>query len=287
MAADGVLNGKVAIVTGAARGIGRSSAVAMAKQGATIVGIDIAGPVSATLDVTPATSAELQETGRLVEAAGAKWQAETLDQRDLGALRAAAQRAVETFGGVDILFANAGIQAFKAILEMEDADWHDQIDVNLTGTMNAIRAVAPHIVKRGGGRIIITSSTQGQHGTKFGSAYSASKWGLLGLMKSAALEFGKHNITVNAVVPGLIDTPLTRHRERYAQAAGDLHSDKSTEELEKITAEKMSGKTTMGVAFISPDDIAPAVVFLASDAARMVSGAAIDVTGGNSASNAV
>ena len=287
MAADGILEGKVAIVTGAARGIGRSSAVAMAKQGATIVGIDIAGPVSAILDVTPATSAELEETGRLVEAAGAKWHAEALDQRDLGALRAAAQRAVETFGGVDILFANAGIQAFKAILEMEDADWHDQIDVNLTGTMNTIRAVAPHIVKRGGGRIIITSSTQGQHGTKFGSAYSASKWGLFGVMKSAALEFGKHNITVNAVVPGLIDTPLTRHRERYAQAAGDLHSDKSTEELEKMTAEKMSGQTTMGVAFIDPDDIAPAVVFLASDAAKMVSGAAIDVTGGNSASNAV
>ncbi len=287
MAADGILEGKVAIVTGAARGIGRSSAVAMAKQGATIVGIDIAGPVSATLDVTPATSAELAETGRLVEAAGARWHAETLDQRDLGALRAAAGRAVETFGGVDILFANAGIQAFKAILEMEDADWHDQIDVNLTGTMNTIRAVAPHIVKRGGGRIIITSSTQGQHGTKFGSAYSASKWGLFGVMKSAALEFGKHNITVNAVVPGLIDTPLTRHRERYAQAAGDLHSDKSTAELEKMTAEKMSGMTTMGVAFIDPDDIAPAVVFLASDAAKMVSGAAIDVTGGNSASNAV
>ncbi len=287
MAADGILEGKVAIVTGAARGIGRSSAVAMAKQGATIVGIDIAGPVSATLDVTPATSAELAETGRLVEAAGARWHAETLDQRDLGALRAAAGRAVETFGGVDILFANAGIQAFKAILEMEDADWHDQIDVNLTGTMNTIRAVAPHIVKRGGGRIIITSSTQGQHGTKFGSAYSASKWGLFGVMKSAALEFGKHNITVNAVVPGLIDTPLTRHRERYAQAAGDLHSDKSTAELEKMTAEKMAGMTTMGVAFIDPDDIAPAVVFLASDAAKMVSGAAIDVTGGNSASNAV
>ena len=287
MAANGVLEGKVAIVTGAARGIGRSAAVAMARQGATIVGLDIAGPVSATLDVTPATSGELDETGRLVEAAGSPWHEEVLDQRDIGALRAAAERAVETFGGIDILFANAGIQSFKAILEMEDADWHDQIDVNLTGTMNAIRAVAPHIVKRGGGRIIITSSTQGQHGTKFGSAYSASKWGLLGLMKSAAFEFGPYGITVNAVVPGLIDTPLTRHRERYAQAAGDLHSDKSTEALEAITAEKMAGMTTLGVAFISPDDIAPAVVFLASDAAKMVSGAALDVTGGNSASNAV
>ena len=285
-AAGGLLTGKVAIVTGAARGIGRSSAVAMAREGASIVGFDIAGPVSATLDVAPATSAELDETGRLVEAEGGRWHAETLDQRDLGRLRAAAARAVDVLGGIDILFANAGIQSFKAILEMEDADWHDQIDVNLTGTMNTIRAVAPHIVRRGGGRIIITSSTQGQHGTKFGSAYSASKWGLLGLMKSAALELGSHKITVNAIVPGLIDTPLTRHRERYAQAAGDLHSDKSTETLEATTREKMSGQSPLGVAFIDPDDIAPAVVFLASDAARMVSGAAIDVTAGVSANNA-
>ena len=115
---------------------------------------------------------------------------------------------MQTFGGIDILFANAGIQDFKPLLEMEDADWHDQIDVNLTGTANALRAVAPHIVKRGGGRIILTSSTQGQHGTKFGASYSASKWGILGLMKSAALELGPHGITVNSVVPGLIDTPI-------------------------------------------------------------------------------
>ena len=283
MAGDFRLDGKVAFVTGAARGIGRAAAVALARHGASIFGIDIAGPVSKTLDVAPATPADLDETGRLVQSHGVSWMAETLDQRDIKALRAAATRAAEGPGGIDILFANAGIQSFKPILEMEDADWHDQIDVNLTGTMNTIRAVAPHIVKRGGGRIIITSSTQGQHGTKWGSAYSASKWGLIGLMKSAALELGEYKITVNAVVPGLIDTPLTRHRERYAQAAGDLNSPKSTEELEAQTREKMSSKSPLGVAFVDPADIAPAVVFLASDEARMVSGAAIDVTAGDSA----
>lgn len=99
------------------------------------------------------------------------------------------------------LFANAGIQAFKPILEMEDADWHDQIDVNLTGTCNAIRAVAPWLVRNGGGRIIVTSSTQGQHGTNYGAAYSASKWGIIDLMKSAALELGQYGITVNASFP--------------------------------------------------------------------------------------
>ncbi len=282
---NGLLDGKVALVTGAARGIGRASCVALAREGADIIGVDVAGSVSSTLDVTPAREDELAETGHLVESEGGRWRAERLDLRDLGALRAATERSVAAFGGIDILFANAGIQGFKPILAMEDADWHDTIDINLTGTMNTIRAVAPHIVKRGSGRIIITSSTQGQHGTKFGAAYSASKWGLIGLMKSAALEFGVHKITVNCVIPGLIDTPLTRHRDRYAQAAGDLDSPKTTAELEEATRKAMAAKSPLGVAFIDPADIAPAVVFLASEAARMITGASIDVTAGDSANN--
>ena len=127
-------------------------------------------------------------------------------------------KSEQEFGGVDILFANAGIQSFHPLLEMEDADWNITIDINVTGTANTLRAFAPHIVKRGGGRIIVTSSTQGEHGTLYASAYSASKWAIIGLMKSAALELGRYKITVNALVPGLIDTPLTRHEERYAQA---------------------------------------------------------------------
>ncbi len=104
---------------------------------------------------------------------------------------------------------------------MTDADWHDQIDVNLTGTANTLRVFAPHLVRRGGGRIIVTSSTQGQHWTKYGAAYSASRWGTIGLMKSAALELGPHKITVNAVIPGLVNTALIRHEDRYAQALAD------------------------------------------------------------------
>ena len=281
----GRLAGKVAIITGAARGIGRATAVAFAREGAAVVGVDVAGPVTASIEVAPATSDELHETGRLVTAEGGDWRAEIADQRDIGALRAVASRAVEAFGGIDILFANAGIQAFKPLLEMEDADWHDQIDVNLSGTANAVRAVAPHLVERGAGRIILTSSTQGQHGTKYGASYSASKWGILGLMKSAALEFGEHKITVNAVVPGLIDTPLTRHRQRYAQAVDDLESDKSTDALEAEAKKRLLAKSPLGVPWIEPEDVAPVVVFLASDEARMVSGAAFDVTGGDSANN--
>lgn len=286
------LSGKVALVTGAARGIGRAAAVALAQAGADVVGIDVAGPVSPILDFTPATPDDLAETGRAVEAAGRRWLAITLDQRDLPALRAAAAQAVEAMGGVDILFANAGIQAFKPILEMEDADWHDQIDVNLTGTMNAVRACAPAIRDRaahtGHGRIIVTSSTQGQHGTKHGAAYSASKWGIIGLMKSAALEFGEHKITVNALIPGLIDTALTRHEDRYAQAAEEGGKQPTGDEAkdEALARQAMLAKTPLGVPWIDPADVAPMVVFLASDAARMISGGTYAVTGGDSAHGA-
>jgi NAD(P)-dependent dehydrogenase (short-subunit alcohol dehydrogenase family) len=249
------------------------------------MGVDIAGPVSATLEVEPATSDELDETGRLVVAAGGKWASRRLDQRNLSILRDAAAGTVQAFGKIDILFANAGIQSFKSLLEMEDADWHDQIDVNLTGTCNAIRAVAPYLVKNGSGRIIVTSSTQGRHGTKFGAAYSASKWGIIGLMKSAALELGQYGITVNAIIPGLIDTPLTRHRQRYAQAVDDLNNAEPIDRLETEAKQRLSAKSPLGVPWIEPDAIAPAVLFLASDEAYMVSGATHDVTGGDSANN--
>jgi len=155
---------------------------------------------------------------------------------------------------------------------MEDPDWHIQIDVDLTGTANAIRAFAPAMVKRGGGRIIVTTSTQGRNGTFNGAAYSASKWGVIGLMKSAALELGRYGITVNARVPGLIDTPLTRHEERNGQAlqvvgktpSGDIKRD------EEDARRGLQAKSPLSVPWIDPEDVAPAVVFLASDAARMV-----------------
>jgi NAD(P)-dependent dehydrogenase (short-subunit alcohol dehydrogenase family) len=281
----GDLTGRVAVVTGAARGIGREAAVALAGRGASVAGIDIAGPVSPILDFAPATADDLAWTGNAVREAGGQWLQAIADQRDIGAVRSAAALIEQELGGVDIVFANAGIQAFKPILEMDDRDWHDQIDVNLNGTANVLRVFTPLLVKRGGGRIIITSSTQGEHGTKFGAAYSASKWGLIGLMKSAALELGGHGITVNAVIPGLIDTALTRHEDRYAQAisSGGQEPTGVVEQDEETARKLLATKSPLGVPWIDPADVAPVVAFLASDEARMVSGASFAVTAGDSA----
>lgn len=279
------MKGKVAVVTGAARGIGRATAVAFAKEGAHVVGIDICQVVSPNFGVEGSTPSDLQETGKLVEKAGAKFHSIILDQRDLKKLQVAAAEVEKIFGGIDILFANAGVQGFASLLEMNDEDWHTQIDVNLTGTANAIRAFAPHMVKRGGGRIIVTSSTQGRHGTKNGAAYSASKWGIIGLMKSAALELGSYGITVNAVIPGLIDTPLTRHKERYDQLFQDVNRAIPATQEEEEAKKLLIAKTPLNVPWIEPEDVAPVVLFLASDAAKMVSGATYDVTGGDSARN--
>lgn len=278
------LKGKVAVVTGAARGIGRAAAVSLAREGAHIVGIDVCSQVFPESGVRSSTPEDLTETGRQVQSEGVRWLDIKLDQRNLPALKAAALTVEKEFGGIDIVFGNAGVQEFKPLLEMEDNDWQTHIDVNLTGTANVMRAFSPFLVKRGGGRIIVTSSTQGKHGTKYGAAYSASKWGIIGLMKSAASELGLYGITVNALIPGLINTPLTRHEERYAQILEDAGKlPKGTSADEETAKQILTAKTPLGVPWIEPEDVAAVVVFLASDAARMVSGATYDVTAGDSA----
>ncbi len=281
---SGLLAGKVAVITGAARGIGRSIAVDMAANGADIVGIDIAATISPIVEYQAATPDELEETGKLVRAHGRKFLAVTADIRQISTLKQAATQAEQSMGRIDIVVANAAIQAFKPLLEMEDADWHDVIDNNLNGTANTVRAFAPHLVKQGKGRLILISSMQGRYGTKNGAAYSASKWGIIGLMKSAALELGKHKITVNTIEPGLIDTAMTRNDKRWSLAVGEtMTGDPPEHPTEEEVTKARLPKTPLGVAFLKPEQVAPVAVFLASGAAEMVTGACYDVNGGDSA----
>jgi len=271
---------KRVLVTGAASGIGRAVAIAFACEGADIVGLDAARRVSSTQEYPIPTDADLDETGRLVMECGGQWTAEKVDIRNRAALRSAAGR----HDAFDVLALIAGIQAFRPIAEMEDADWDDQIDVNLTGTTNCLRYFAPAMLARRSGRIILTSSTQGRHGTLNGSAYSASKWGLIGLTKSAALEFAPHGVTVNVVLPGLIDTRLTRHHDRYVQAlqlanAGVVPPG----DVEANAKAVLTRGSPMHLPWLPADDVAKAYLYLAGDSGNLVCGAAIEVTAGDSA----
>jgi NAD(P)-dependent dehydrogenase (short-subunit alcohol dehydrogenase family) len=278
-----VLTGKVAVVTGAARGIGRAIAVEMAANGADVVAVDIAGPVSSASNAQPASQAELDETLRQLKTYGRRAAAIKADIRDIGALRSIADQVDREFGKIDIVVANAAIQRWKPLLEMEDADWRDVIENNLNGTANTIRAFAPKMVARKKGRFILLSSMQGKHGTKDAASYSASKWGILGLMKSAAMEFGQYNITVNALIPGLVDTALTRYDKRLSESIAETGR-KAPEHPSPQEAWDIRAPTVpLKVGWLQPDDISPAAVFLASDAANMVTGAEYEVTGGDSA----
>lgn len=236
------------------------------------------------MEYRPADAADLAETERQVRALGRKCLAVTADIRDIAALRRAADQVKQQLKQVDILVADAGIQVFKPLLEMDDRHWHDVIDVNLNGTANTIRAFAPTMVAAGkGGRIIVLASMQGRYGTKHGASYSASKWGIIGLMKSAALEFGAHQITVNAIVPGLIDTPMTRNERRWSEAIGETTKTPPQRPTEQQVIAARLSRSPLDVPWLTPEEVAPVAVFLASAAASMVTGACYDVTGGDSA----
>ena len=278
-----MLSGKTAVVTGGARGIGRAIAVEFAANGADAVVVDIAGPVSTASNAKPATPEDLAETVRQVRAYGRRGEGVQADIRDISALRRIADQVESDHGKIDIVVADAAIQRWKPLLEMDDADWHDVIDNNLNGTANTIRAFAPKMVARRKGRIIVLSSMQGKHGTKNAASYSASKWGIIGLMKSAAMELGEYDITVNALLPGLVDTPLTRYEARFRNSMAEQGVKPPQDPTPQQAWDNRAPTVPMKVGWLQPDDISPAAVFLASDAANMVTGAEYEVTGGDSA----
>jgi len=283
----GQLDGRVAVVTGAARGIGRAIAVELAANGADVVGIDICDKILPVQAYEVTKRADLDEAARQVTEQGRRFMPVVGDIRDIKFLRDTCKKVEQQWGRLDIVVANAATQLYKPLLDMEDWEWGNVIDNNLNGTANTIRAFGPTLVKRGGGRIIVVASMQGKHGSLHMSSYSASKWGIIGLMKSAALELGKHKVTVNALVPGLVDTPMTHNEARWRTMIGEVEATEHPPQhpTQQQAAKARAPHIPLRVPWLTPRDVAPAAVFLASDLAAMVTGACYDVTAGDDANN--
>lgn len=205
------LTGKVALITGAARGMGRNHAVRLAEEGAAIIAVDICATV-AGISYPMATADDLAETERLVRARGSKIASAQVDIRDSHALQAAIDRAVAELGGLHIVVANAGVLALARSEEFTQPQWDAVISVNLTGTWNTIRAAVPHLTTCGGGSIIAIASAAGLVGLPFLDPYVASKHGIVGLVKAFAIELAEKGIRVNAICPtGVPGTEITKH----------------------------------------------------------------------------
>lgn len=267
------LAGKAALVTGAARGIGRATAVELARQGAAVALLDIADP-----DAIPelrgyrlASRAELEEAARLVRGEGGRALPLVADVRDWEAMRRAAERASRELGGgrLDIVVANAGIAIDGKLARHEPAPWRAMLDVNLTGALNTVQAALPGL-RRPGGRIVLVTSVQARTGSVASGAYATTKWGMTGLMKSLAAELGPEGITVNAVAPTAVDTAMIRR-------ARDENADSNPR-----TASPRSGHA-LPVDVLRPEEIATAIAFLAGPGAGFVSGITLDVNAGRSA----
>jgi SDR family mycofactocin-dependent oxidoreductase len=220
----GRVEGKVAFITGAARGQGRSHALRLAEEGADIIAVDLCRPVE-TAPYETATPDDLLETVKLVEDFDRRIVAREADVRDLAALQQVVQEGVSELGHVDIVCANAGIASFAPALEMEERVWQEMIDINLTGVWKTIRAALPPMVARGhGGAVIITSSVAGLFGFPNLSAYSSAKHGVVGLMRTLAQELAPYMIRVNTVNPTTVDTPMVKNDAFYRLIRPDLEN---------------------------------------------------------------
>lgn len=269
------VEGKVAFVTGAARGQGRAMAVRLAEEGADIIAVDICGEIG-TSTYPGATTADLEQTVRLVEATGRGIVARVADVRDEAGLRAAVEEGIERFGRLDVVCANAGISTDVPFTEMSEAQWDEMLDINLKGVWLTCKVAIPHVLAgEDGGSVVITSSGAGLKGYANIAHYTASKHGAVGLMRSMANEFAPHRIRVNTVNPSTVDTPMV-HNERIYRLFAPDKDEPTREDFAAVTATMIP----LPIPWVEPVDVANAVVFLASDEARYITGVALPVDGG-------
>lgn len=273
----GKLDGRVAVITGAARGQGRAHAVALSAEGATIVACDIA----AQIDGVPygmATKEDLEHTAALVTQQGGTCVAETVDVRSREATDAMVDRTLDRFGKVDILVNAAGIVHWKSFDELSEADWHDVTAVNLFGSVNAIHSVLPTMIEHHYGRIVCTGSTLGRTGGRNLAGYSASKWALHGLVKCIAIEYAPAGVTCNIVNPTIVRTPMMENENAYKLFCPDIENPTLEDALPRFQT-----LNQIPVPWIEPDVMSRGVLFLVSDDAEYITGAALDIAAGANA----
>ena len=274
----GRVEGKVAFITGAARGQGRSHAVRLAQEGADIIAVDVCKRISSNDDIPAPTPDDLAETADLVKGLNRRIVTAEVDVRDYDALKAAVDSGVEQLGRLDIIVANAGIgNGGQTLDHVSESDWTDMIDVNLSGVWKSVKAAVPHLISAGrGGSIILTSSVGGLKAYPHTGHYIAAKHGVVGLMRTFAVELGHHSIRVNTVHPTNVNTPLFMNEGTMKLFRPDLESPGPDDMA--VVAQLMH---VLPIGWVEPVDISNAVLFLASDEARYVTGLTMTVDGGS------
>ncbi|MGY1754101.1 mycofactocin-coupled SDR family oxidoreductase [Blastococcus sp. SYSU D01042] len=274
----GRLDGKVAFITGAARGQGRSHALRLAQEGADVIAVDVCAQVD-TVGYPLATPEDLAETVRQVEALDRRIVASQADVRDTAALKQAVDEGVAQLGRLDIVVANAGIASFAPVEDLSDEMWDDMIGINLTGVFKTVRAAVPHLRAHGeGGAIVITSSTAGIKGLGNLAHYVAAKHGVVGLVKTFANELAPDMIRVNSVHPTAVSTDMIHNRATY----GNFVPDKPAAEVTREDVAPMfQGLNALPIPWVDVADISNAVLFLVSDEGRYVTGVQLPVDAGS------
>lgn len=270
----GTLDGKVALITGGARGQGRSHALALAREGCDIALCDISEPLRTTLYRT-ATTEDRLETEKLVLDTGRRCLAVEADVRDRQAMAEFTARTIDELGAIDICIANAGMTTFAPAWETSNEIWDETIDVCLTGAWNTVRCVMPHMVERRAGNIVLISSTAGLNPVPNVAPYVAAKHGITGLMKALAVELAAFDIRVNSIHPCGVRTDLVVNQPGLDLFAG--HEGATVEEAEPA----MKSLNLLPVALVEPEDVSAAVLYLVSDAARYVTGLTLKVDAGS------